>query len=139
MDEIVKIGAELHAESHYAHLGFAPEKVRQLAIGMIDHGFVCIDVASDGAIRGMLAGLCQPHWFSHDKTAMELSFYVRPAFRGNGTAARLIHAFHDWARLEGARHVEMSANSGIDRTIVEKLYERMGATNIGTQFKWRID
>lgn len=72
---------------------------------------------------GMFAASIQPHFFSIERVATELVWWVDPAFRGRGAVAMLA-AYEDWARSMGCAVINM-VGLGAD-PVTTRLYERHG-------------
>ncbi|MFJ2262156.1 GNAT family N-acetyltransferase [Streptomyces sp. NPDC087844] len=78
-----------------------------------------------GEVVGHLAGVvAEGSAMRPLKVATLLSLYVRRAHRGARTGARLVAAFRDWAREQGAQRAEVTAYAASQDAI--RFYERNG-------------
>ncbi|UPZ27366.1 GNAT family N-acetyltransferase [Streptomyces sp. LRE541] len=79
----------------------------------------------DGEVVGHLAGVvAEGSAMRPVKVATLVSLYVRPAHRGTRTGARLVAAFLDWAREQGAQQAEVTAYAANEDAV--RFYERNG-------------
>ena len=63
----------------------------------------------DGAVRGFIAGLVHPAWFSpHTKIAMEMAWWMEEDYRKGTAGVRLVQAYESWAKQTGASFICMS-------------------------------
>jgi GNAT superfamily N-acetyltransferase len=83
-------------------------------------------VADDGgAVVGHLTGgLAEPSDIRPLRVATLGSLYVMPPHRGTGVGAKLVAAFHEWARQAGADRLAVSAYATNDGAI--RFYQRHG-------------
>jgi hypothetical protein len=88
-------------------------------------------VAVDGErITGFILGVVGPLWFAtHIQTAVELAWWVDPAYRGMA-GIRLMQAFEDEAKRRGLKYVAMSdlVMNGRDETPAARILGIMGYT-----------
>lgn len=88
-------------------------------------------VAVDGErITGFILGVVGPLWFAtHIQTAVELAWWVDPAYRGMA-GIRLMRAFEDEAKRRGLKYVAMSdlVMNGRDETPAARILGIMGYT-----------
>ena len=74
-------------------------------------------------VVGVVGFIMQPSWFNNNHiTALELFWYVKPKYRGNGIRL-LLHAKKEAQKL-GANTIEMGAVPPYQLT--ENIYDRMG-------------
>jgi len=88
-------------------------------------------VAVDGErIIGFILGMVGPLWFAtHIQTAVELAWWVDPAYRGMA-GIRLMKAFENEAKRRGLKYVAMSdlVMNGRDETPAARILGIMGYT-----------
>ena len=74
---------------------------------LIEHGVILL-AEHDGNAIGMLMGIMNPIWFAPStRCAVELAWWIEPEHRGGMHAIRLVKAFEDWAKEQGAAMVTM--------------------------------
>ncbi|MCX4744096.1 GNAT family N-acetyltransferase [Kitasatospora sp. NBC_01287] len=82
---------------------------------------------ADGEVVAHLAGvLAAASAMKPLASATLLSMYVRPAHRRRAVGARLVAAFRDWAKRQGAARIAVTAYAANDGAI--RFYERHGFT-----------
>ncbi|MGH9900492.1 MAG: GNAT family N-acetyltransferase [Pyrinomonadaceae bacterium] len=140
VDELLAMGARMHAEGAYSFLPFDREKVRLLMISYIDNPETqCGLVAEEGdALVGMFAGYLTDYFFCDEKIACDMILFVERERRGGTAAVKLIRAFREWARERGASEICLGVSTKIDTERTGKFYERMGLTNVGALYKQRL-
>lgn len=83
---------------------------------------------------GMLAGMLAPLMFSKTMIANEVAWWVEPDKRKSKIGAELLEAFEYWAKMIGAKFVQMSSLDESVGSLYEKkgykLYERAYMKNI---------
>jgi len=95
------------------------------ASGLDDPARLTLVAERDGEVVGHLVGtVADGSAIRPVKLATLRSLYVRPAHRGTLTGARLVAAFLDWAREQGARLAEVTAYAANADAI--RFYERNG-------------
>ena len=61
---------------------------------------------------------------------------VDPEQRGGGAGAALLDAAAEWARAQGATHLEL--DTGLARVDAQRFYERRKPDTVGYCYSWRI-
>lgn len=136
---ILELGGMLHAESpRYREFSYSPKKVARLAMYVIGEGGALV-AEKDGKIIGLIAGMVSEHWFSEDKIATDLTFFIVPEERKKGRAAlMLVRAFEAWAESKGARHIVPGTSTQLDADGTARFYEKLGYERTGYQFAKRF-
>jgi GNAT superfamily N-acetyltransferase len=131
---LVELGRRLHDESpHFVRYEYSSEKVAALARRLIvgesllspPPGGVLV-AELEGRIVGMIVGLVIEHFFGSSRFATDLTFYVAPEHRGGSTAVRLIRAFEEWARENGAQYFVPGTSTEIQPERTLELYKHLG-------------
>lgn len=133
---LLELGEQMHDESRFARLQFAPEKVEALLRVMLyDREQYCAFVAqhSDRVIGGLL-GLCVERYFSHARVAQDLAIFIEPGKRGGVAAIGLIRAFRKWARERDAIDLEIAVNTGVQPLRTGRLLQACGMEPIATLY-----
>ena len=127
---IVALGEALRAEQYGQSVTSNLAKMSELTLNLItaEHGLVLVD-DREGTLVGILGAFVYDHPISGDRTAVEVFWYVAPAFRGAGV--RLLRRLEAWAKAAGAVMLQMIAPT----SEVGLLYERMGFTMLETTFQ----
>ncbi|MFC8662560.1 GNAT family N-acetyltransferase [Streptomyces sp. NPDC057199] len=101
------------------------EGAERFASGIDDPARLSLVAESDREVIGHLVGtVAEGSAMRPAKIATLHSLYVRPAHRGTLTGARLVAAFLDWARQQGAQVAEVTAYAANADAI--RFYERNG-------------
>jgi GNAT superfamily N-acetyltransferase len=135
---MVQLGEQLHGMSSYAPLSFDRAKVAHHLAGLIaGHGVIFV-AERDGEVVGGLAGGITEQWFGPDRVAFDYSLFIEPGKRHGITAARLIRAFVEWARIRGARQVTIGITTGLEVESTARLYESQGFVRCGDLFRMEV-
>lgn len=129
-EDVVPFAERFHGEADIGGV-FDPtalmrtlQAVKSTVIGLFD---------DEGKMVGALAGVITPHFLTTDHLAQELLWYVAPEHRGNLKAGKMLSAFMEWAKDNGATAIAMVAlNKSNDS--VGKLYIKRGFKSVETQF-----
>ena len=92
---------------------------------------VLVSDPGGGQAVGALIAYVMPEWWSGVLEAYELATFVLPGARGGTHAARLIRAYVDWAREQGAERAFLAVSSGRREESVGRLYQRLGFAPVG--------
>lgn len=127
VDTIVKMARHFIAFApHAAVAEYDDEDLANAARACMQHGLLIV-AEQDNEIIGMLLGIVSGLWFApRTLWASELAWWVEPAARGGTAGIRLVTAFQDWAREQGAKVVAMSSLHLDHDTRVGNVLERMG-------------
>ncbi len=139
--ELVRLGAEMHAESPaYSWLPF--DDVLALANGhrwvMSDEHLV-LTADDDGDLFGVLVGHLGRFFFSRRLIASDIVLYVRAERRGGLAASRMVKRFRDWATERGAAEMCIGVSAGIDSERIGRWLEAMGMDIGAVTYKRRLD
>lgn len=124
---IALMGARFLAASPYAdfvqteHADLV-DRLRKL---LADNG-VAFVAEVDGEVRGAIVGRLSSLWFAASCVAIELGWWVDQDLRGGTVGVRLLWAFEDWARSQGATAVALSDLVSQGETPSGLLFERLG-------------
>ena len=92
---------------HAPMVGATDDQVRASIAMVIEHGVILV-AEQGGALTGMLMGILNPIWFAPaTRCAVELAWWIEPEHRGGMAAIRLVNAFEEWAKAQGAAMVTM--------------------------------
>lgn len=141
LDDIVAMGARMHAESDYSFLPYCYDKVKGILIGYLDDGrgkFVRIVTSGGGVPVAVLGGMMATYPFCTAKIAKDLIFFVDVSYRGSAAAMMLLQAFRTWAVENEAAEICLSVSSGVHTDRTGRFYERMGLRYVGGIYKHRL-
>jgi GNAT superfamily N-acetyltransferase len=131
MDQMYDLCQEFQAASPYADIPISDDKYYEFLNHYLtpkpdDH--IVLIYEKEGIIEGMLAGIITSgiHFFSENKVATELAWYVRPAARNTSAPIRLLHAYEEWAKLMGCQKVSLATLNNEYRETLTKMYIKMG-------------
>lgn len=133
IDELCKLGRELLAQSVYAGIKEDESKFRLFVAGMMGSktSIVLVVVDEDDKPQGLLLGIIQDLWFSKQRMATDIMFYIREGYRNQ--APKIIKRFLAWAESKPRMaQVTLGVSSGIgypDR--IGKMYEHLGMVSVG--------
>jgi GNAT superfamily N-acetyltransferase len=126
LPSLLRVGAEF-ARLHPMQVAFSPCRAEATLRGLIERADGLLLVGEeDGLIRGVLAGIMAPLWFSDASVATELALWVQPDRRGGRLVRQLIEAFEGWAARQGAEILALSDLRIGEDFPVGALYSRLG-------------
>lgn len=136
IERLVELGEQMHAESRFAKLSFDHDKVRNLFAHLIESPDGLLIVADvDGLIIGGFAGYVVEHYFALTKVASDFGLFVAPEHRGGMTAPRLMRAYVEWAKEQGAVMVQAGITTGVHVNETARLYQKLGFKQAGLLFE----
>lgn len=123
---LTAMGRDFMQYSEYRNIQVTDEQL-QAGIAQII-AFECSFVAEmDGRVIGAILGVTGPLWFAaHVRTAIELAWWVDPAYRITSAGIRLLKTFEDHARHLDVQYIAMSDLVVQGDTPVARLLGRMG-------------
>jgi N-acetylglutamate synthase-like GNAT family acetyltransferase len=141
VDHLLALGRQAHAESRFARMPFAQEKLRSNLQGLLTlqkerqtHCFFLME-NSQGDVIGGLIGALEEFFFTDARSANSILLWVDPAWRGTPAAVRLIGAFHDWARQRQAQELCILVSSGITIKRTDRFLRRLGFEQTGGNYR----
>src|ERR1700744_3393327 len=123
--QILELGRLLHQESQYSKQPFNAERiwsVLEATLQRPDSFFI----AYDDKYRGLLLLQMSAEFFSGEKWAGDLSFYVAPDARKLGLGDELLVVGEKWAKENGAKELTILHNAGIGLDKADHYYEKRG-------------
>lgn len=128
---IIELGTILHATTSYATQDFDADKVGSFMSDLIAGAGVVFVAEVDGVLVGGMAGGIVDQWFNNDLIAYDYSIFVEPGRRNGVIAMRLIRAFEEWARINGAKQIHMGIGTAVNVEGTSRLYESLGLKHFG--------
>ena len=124
---LIELGTLLHATSSYSAMAFNAAKSGNFLHELINGPNGVVFVAEvEGLVVGGMAGAVVDQWFNDDLVAYDYSLFIEPTKRHGVTAIRLIRAFEAWARIKGAKHMQMGIGTGVNVEGTSRLYQSLG-------------
>lgn len=139
VQQLVELGALLHAESSYASIPFDHAKVENTLQALMNGVGVVFVAEVDSLVVGGLAGGITEQWFSREKLAFDYSFFIVPQHRGGVLAKEMIDTFIAWARMNGAGKVRVGITTGIRVESTGRLYRSCGFKDAGVLFERNLN
>jgi len=101
----------------------------------------CLLVAEvDGDVCAMVAGVLAGHYVNESHlVAQELFWWADEEARGSSAGPRLLSAFEDWARDEGASTVIMASTSTLTPEKLARYYERKGYRPVDVNYAKNLE
>lgn len=136
LPRLLELGKMMHGESeNYRGISYDEDKVRATLKELIDGAGVIFLYESMGKVYGGIAGALSEFWFSRERLASDLSLFVEPSHRNGLIAVKLSLAFLNWAKLVGARRVQLGITTGAATEKASSLYRSLGLEDSGQLFK----
>lgn len=138
LPEMIRIIKELHQASSYRDIHLSEIKSANFlsrCIGEEDR--LTLAAISEADLIGILIAEIDWYFFSEQKLAVDVLFYVRPSFRGSRAAVQLVREYKNWAIEKGAREICLSTTTGVEPDRTAKFFSRNGFNIVGTIHKFR--
>jgi GNAT superfamily N-acetyltransferase len=120
LPRLVEMGLRFRRESEYqAHISENASKIEETMGQLIARGGILVSERPGGLV-GMIGIVLFDHFFSGERMAGEVFFWIEPEHRGDGV--RLLREAEKWAKRSGALRMQMISPN--DR--VSHFYERCG-------------
>lgn len=139
--QVVRLAADMHMETEFRRYRFSIEKVEQLYAVLLkdQENFFAVVAEHEGELCGFMAGFLCEHFFSADKYASEMLFYVSPKWRGSSAALRMVRAFEAWAMERPVLDIMTGISSGVGVDRTSNFYEKLGYDRKIPTFRKCID
>jgi GNAT superfamily N-acetyltransferase len=123
LPRLIEMGAEFARSSVYrSEIEDVVASTRSILTFLSKSGGKVLVAEEEGKAVGMLGFLIYPHYYTGKPTAMEVIWYVDPAYRRSLTAVILLRAGERIAREMGAVKMQFTAPTAD----VGKMYEMLG-------------
>lgn len=137
IDEVIRLGVEMHKESRYSRFNFDPYKCKILGFEIVDNpdmyfGYI---IEHAGKIQGFMLAFMTEFYFGNERIAQDLALFVQKTRRGCMDAVNLIKKYQEWAIKNGADEIQLGITTGVNEKRTTKLYQKLGFNQIGTVFK----
>lgn len=89
-----------------------------------DENFLVLVLEKNGRVEGLLCAACGSPFFSKDKVASELAWFLTKEARGQKESTLLLDGYEEWARFMGCKFVTMVDIDSLNN--LRPLYESRG-------------
>ena len=137
----IEMGHSAFLESNFNGLiNFNESKLIEVAqtYAVMDNKVLITAVDGD-EIVGVFAGYHGPWYFSDEKIARDVLWYVKESYRESGVGLFLLGLFEEWSRLEGVKAIWLGQDSGIDTSKFSKILESRGYNFIGANYSLGVN
>lgn len=135
IDAILALGVECHSQ---AATGFTVDRIqarRIIARFVVSPKYCALVKEADGEILGVILGGIEQVWYSPQKEASDLLFYVKPDPRSIGSGRMLLKRFMRWGYDHGADGFSMAVSFGGPKAgDTAKIYRKLGFQQVGNVF-----
>lgn len=132
---LIEVLERLHRESSFREVEFDRGVLDAfLQRAVVEPTVVCLIGGRSDAVEAVYLGYVSAYFFSREKAAWDLLFYVIPERRGGSMARRLFEAAKDWANAQGARRFHLSVSTGIEPQKTGRFLEKLGMLPTGGNF-----
>lgn len=140
-DQVIALAREMHAES-VTHRDIPLDEaklLRQLhaAHTMPDTVYFKLCIRGDEVLGGFF-GTIVSTYFSEEKCAKDLAWFVSRTRRGSMAACLLVADFETWGKAHGVNTFMLSQSTGVSMDTTQALYEHLGYQVVGVNTVKRI-
>lgn len=139
--QVLTLAREMHAESvFHRHIPMDEAKLitqLQAASTLPDTVYFKLCVRGDEVLGGFF-GTISTLYFSAERCAKDLAWFVTHSRRGSMAAVALVADFELWARSKGVKFFVLGQSTGIRMDTTRALYEHLGYEMIGFNTMKRI-
>lgn len=131
LDALLAMGEQFFTFSRLAQFAvFDRGTALNSVVALIDADTgVCLVAVVEGEIVGGIVGVLAPLWFAPScLSATEFAWWVKEEHRGGTAGVKLLRAFEQWAKDNGAAMVSMSDLVIEGATPAGRLFEKLGYT-----------
>ena len=135
-EDFVEMGMLAFGESAFSgKIEFDDQKLLEIAEKYaVEDGHVLLIAVDGGETVGVFAGNMSEFYFSSDKFARDVLWYVREEYRKLGVGLELLAMFEAWAKGEGAKMVYLSQDSGINMDKFTRMLDKRGYGLVGANY-----
>lgn len=121
-----------YPELRWQHVPFDIDALKETLALIIDSGSgACFVLKVENQIAGFALVFLNRYFFSREKYASDLTFYVSPDGRKGWAGVKLIRAMILYAKEQDVRELLLTVNSGVKVERTVRLIERMGGKVLG--------
>lgn len=131
---LIELGTLLHSTTSYSAMNFCPDKSSRFLHDLINGQGVVFVAEVRGEVVGGMAGGVIDQWFSEEILAYDYSLFVEPSSRHGLIAIRLLQTFEAWAKIKGAKYINIGIGTGVNVEGTSRLYRSLGFKDFAPQF-----
>lgn len=138
--DMIEIGKLTHSESRFAKFAYDENKLRENLGKLIEFqdkrgSHLCL-LAENSAGRkiGCIIGAMEEYFFTRDRSASSILFWVDPSHRGSAAALRLVNSFKSWGAKQGAMEICIPVASGVNLVRTDRFLRRIGFSQTGGNY-----
>lgn len=125
---LVMMGGEFFQQTGYSEHGLScdPFHLHQFleqALTSDEHAVLVAEV--DGSVAGVIGAVASPNYFTPQRIASELFWWMNPEARSGRAALQLLSALEQWARDKGCVVLAM-VDIALMQSNAPRIYERKG-------------
>lgn len=141
LPDLLRVLENFYVNSPFSNLvdfdrSIASVSAQKIIEGPKEDGIVLLYL-KDGIVKGVLAGLAHQMFFSRDRVATELCWWVDEDARGRDSL-ELIEAYEFWAEKVGCTITTMANLTGETGERLDKYYKRRGYTPLETAYGKKV-
>jgi len=135
--DVVAMYGWLFGPPGYTPPGWDPARAERAVKEAIEDDDAAMLVAADGdRFVGLCSAYLELNSIRFGQRCWVEDLAVDPERRSEGLGGALLDAAEDWAREQGATHLEL--DTGLDRTDAQRFYERREPATKGFSYSWRL-
>lgn len=138
VEEIVRLGYEMHLESRFSCERYDHEKVAKHMASLINGEGVVFVAEHDGGVVGGIACGVTERWFNDTRVAFDYALFVRKGSRNGIIAMKLVSAFTRWASAFGITTVTAGIVTGVHPDATARMYEALGFDRVGLVLEAKV-
>lgn len=131
--QVLALARELCAESVF-HGKFPLDEAKllqQIEAAATAPGYHFRLCVRNGVVLGGFIGLISSAFFTQDKVAKDLTWFVTKSHRGSRAAVMLLRDFEAWGTAQGVKHFMLGQATGVKQETTQALYEHLGYRVVG--------
>ena len=131
IDDVYALCREFQAMSPYCDIDVSEEHFYKFLAHYLEpkpKEHIIMVYEKDGEIGGIIAGQITVGslFFSENRIATEMVWYVEPHLRAGMAPMRLLQAYEKWAEMMGCKKISLAALDTAQRPALTSMYEKMG-------------
>lgn len=135
--DLIALYESLFERPGYEPPGWDPGAAAQrLAAAIESPGSLVLVAEDDSTPAGLLCAYLDIASVRYGQRCWIEDLVVDSERRSRGIGARLIDTARDWAREQGATHIEL--DTGLARTDAQRFYDRLGDPRKGFSYSWPL-
>lgn len=132
-EQVLVLAREMHEESIvHRHIPLNEEKlIGQLKFSAQNPDVFVKLAVRNGEVLGGFFGVISTIYFSDERAAKDMAWFVKKGRRGSLAAVLLVAAFEAWGRQRGVKYFMLGQSTGVEVETTAALYEKLGYRAVG--------